>query len=101
MIRCPLCAAMSHVPLAGNYVRCNLCSLGFVPGGPPLAEIEAYQAGDGSYHFHNWNNWRRRLSGSLPPLSRQAPYFSEAAVRMFASLEGRRVTKIMSNAPVP
>ncbi len=101
MTRCPLCAGLTHAALHGEYLRCTLCSLAFVPGRSVLAPVDAYRTPDGAYHFDNWNSWRTRFLRRLPPLAEQSPYFSPTAVRMFAAREGRRVTTLNSSAPWP
>ena len=41
MTRCPLCAGLTHTALHGEYLRCTLCSLAFVPGRSVLAPLDA------------------------------------------------------------
>ena len=101
MTRCPLCAGLTHTALHGEYLRCTLCSLAFVPGRSVLPPLDAYRATDGVYRFENWNSWQTRVLRRLPPLVGQLPYFSSTAVRMFAAREGRRVTSLNSSAPWP
>ena len=100
MLRCPLCAGTTHKPLRGNYLRCTLCSLAFIPDGSPLDALDSYRPSDGHFVFPNWNSLRTRLTKRLPSLPRKECYFSPLAVRMFAAREGRRVVRLASDLPL-
>ncbi len=91
MLRCPLCYATTHRLLFDGFLCCQLCSLAFTPDTAALKPLEFYCDPDGTYTFPNWNNWRTRLTGRLPPLPDQSPYFAPVSVRMFAARQRYRV----------
>ena len=100
MIRCPLCAAWSHIALSDTHLRCRLCSLAFPKDGRNLPPLDSYRVGNSEFVFPNWNNWLSRATQHKVGRAADAFNFAPHTVRMFAAREGRRVTSLKSNLPL-
>ncbi len=99
MLRCPLCAGLDHERLYGEFLRCRLCSLGFVNARYPLPSLESYRIGAHEFQFYSWNNVVTRLTRRFPVGSQQDFYFSPSTVRMFAVRDGRHASSVESSFP--
>lgn len=99
ILRCPLCAGLSHVGLFGDYLRCNLCGLGFQPNRASTPQLESYRIGRAEFEFPNWNNPLSRLFGWYPCASKHAVLFSPNTIRIMAFQQGYRLVGMRGKFP--
>lgn len=104
MLRCPLCASLSHAPLTRQLRRCRLCALVFpAEGATTLAPFDQDGTAVGARVIvPNWNNWLFRSTGmglhAGPDAGRVL--YSPLAVREYAAKCGLVLRGLGTNLPL-